>query len=800
MSFEQHNALIEQLKPLLMEANFNELFDNLTAQESNSTRFLLKMELKRLASLCTRIIDLRDKSELPCELFICGEQSHYIDTPAKNNFIQALALYQGHYTLGVYEQVMSAHKLRRQKSRHRVEKEVVLTPYIATGAVLGSYFSRSEERMNYSMRIGVIQAPLSELSGITVDLSVGGARIRLPLDHGLNTDKPLRVKLLELSDEYYFQDLQQGVDYQVVDVESNHEYSWLRLKRISGSDALSEMLSKLIHSYKFRYKVDINDIWVAANGLGFERHYLPHLPHLPLYVERHCGQYRVTHKLLSRDNQRLHHFFIDEKEISQLSGMLTPSRLNALIAQPDNEAHALFFCFTFQTQGNIFFYSATLAELLEQDLLGLFIHFGASKSSWRIFKIVSHEVDHQTSYKSSILPGDSSHYSALTEAQLKRFSHVLQLIDLTNEKMLARYRQWQPQGREVNQLKPFGQQKITENQIKLLSLQFTERRNEARFSFKTQVAITQGQLSVSGFTLDISGKGLQVNLNDPTDFDSSEPLLLSFPKLQPLAGKANLSQLPYRLIRTRKNGITLHLAAIIGHTQHVGVAFLNRLIETNRDKLKKLTEANGDMKELSDGLKNLLMRKLASVPYFIEKTQKSAMLNVLGVSKHTNEIADLFAATTQQSLQYDLASLLDNGRLKRDLIDPLRQMKPQDGLDFFEVFVQVSRQSQGRIKLKCVTAAEIGDETAQIHFIRQSHNLGKFMALRIYRGATAKPDLTYIKRELEHISVHAHHKATQIEQLMWRIIGVGEFLDITAEVLLRYPNHYHELTRPLKHS
>lgn len=800
MSFEQHNALIEQLKPLLMETNFDELFDNLTAQESNSTRFLLKMELKRLSSLCTRIIDLRDKSELPCETFTCGEQSHFIDTPAKNSFIEALALYQGHYTLGVYEQVMSAHKLRCQKSRNnRIEKQVVPPPYLASGTVLGSYFSRSEERMNYSIRIGVIQAPLSEIRGITVDLSVGGARVRLPLEHGLNTDKPIRVKLLELSDEYYFQDLQQGVDYQVVDIESNHEYSWLRLKRIGGSDALSDMLGKLIHSYKFRYKVDINDILVAASGLGFERHYLPHLPHLPLYVEQIDGQYVVTHKLLSRDNQRLQHFFIDEKEVSQLSGMLTPSRLNALIKHPDNETHALFFCFTFQTQGNIFFYSATLAELLEQDLLGLFIHFGASKSSWSIFKLVSHQVDHQTSYKSSILPGDSSHYSALTEAQLKRFTHVLQLIDLTNEEMLDRYRQWQPQGREVNELKPFGQQKINESQIKLLSLQFTERRNEARFSFKTQVDISQGKQSVPGFTLDISGKGLQVNLDDPADFDSSEPLLLSFPKLQPLAGTTKLSQLPYRLIRTRKNGVTIHLAAMIGHTQHVGVAFLNRLIETNRDKLKKLTEANGDMKELSDGLKNLLMRDLVSVPYFIEKNPKSATLSVLGVSKHANEIADLFAATAQQSLQYNLASVLDNGRLKRDFIDPIRQMKPQDGLNFFEVFLQVSRQSQGRIKLKCITPQEIGNEAAQIHFIRQSQHLGKFMALRVYRGATAKPDLSYIKRELEHISLHAHHKATQLEQLMWRIIGVGEFLDITAEVLLRYPSRYHELTQPIKH-
>ncbi|MFV7783444.1 PilZ domain-containing protein [Shewanella marisflavi] len=788
MSLEQHKALIEQLKPLLMETNFQELFEHLTSGESNSTRFLLKMELNRLASPCTRVIDLRDKSELACEPFSSGAQTHFLDAPAKENFVQVLALYQGQYTLGVYEQVMEAHKQRRQRAREgEPNADKALTPFVARGAILGSYFNRSEERMNYAIRIGVLQPGRAEVKGITVDLSVGGARIRLPVNHDFNTDQPLIVKLLELSAEYYFDDLQKGVEYQVVDIESNHEYSWMRLKRIGGSDALSDMLGNLIQGYKFRYKVDINDILVAATGLGFERHYLPHLPHLPLYVEQLDGKYKITHKLLSRDNQKLQQYFVDEKSVSQLGAMLTHERLQALFNAPLAPDHNLFFCFTFQAQGAIFFYSASLAELKQSELLGLFLSFGTTKASWRIFKIVSHEIDHHTSYKSSILPGDSSYYSSLTEAQLKRFTHVLQLIDLTNEELLAHYEQWDAKGHQANELKRFGQQKLQEDQIKLLSLQFTERRNEARFSFKTLVTVTQDKQTHHGFTLDISGKGLQVTLDEPANFDTTAPVMIAFPKLQHLAGKTRLAQLPYRLIRTRKNGVTIHLAAMVGHTPHVGVAFLNRLIQANHDKLRKLTEANSDTKELSDGLKNLLMRELASVPYFIEKTSKSAKLSILGVSKHSNAIADLFAATTQEALRYDLSALLDKGHLKDDFINPIRQMKPQHGLEFFETYVQISRQSQGRIKIKCLQAREIGDKQAQIHFIRQSQNLGRFMALRIYRGAAGKPDIHYIKRELEYIGVHAQHKAKKLEQLMWQIIGVGELLDITDEVLLRYP-------------
>ncbi|EDQ01296.1 PilZ domain-containing protein [Shewanella benthica] len=790
MSLDEHSALIEQLKPLLMEPDFHELFDSLTTGESHSTRFLLKMELNRISSPCTRIIDLRDKSELPCEALVHGKQQHFLDDPAKVSFLESVALYRNQYTLGVYENVIEAHKLRKLKQRdaEKPQDEIPATPYLAQGVVLGSYFNRSEERMNYSIRISVLQPNRAEIQGITVDLSVGGARIRLPVKHHFELDKPIKVKLIELAEEYYYEDLQQGVDYEIVDTQTSNEYCWMRLKRVGGSDALSEMLSNLIRSYKFRYKVDINDVLVAATGLGFERHYLPHLPHLPLYLESIEGQYQITHKLLSRDNQQLQYYFQDEQDVSQLSAMLSDSRLKNLLIEPENKDHQLFFCFTFQTQGHIYFYSATLAELKQKKLQALFFSFGASKPSWRVFKLAHHKIDHAKSYKASMLPGDDPNYSALTEVQLKRFTHVLQLMDLTTAESQQDYLSWGNVCKsKANELKVFGQQKVKSNPIKLLSLQFSERRNEARYSFKTQVKLSQGKLSITGSTHDISSKGLQLTLDDATQFDKAAPIHLGFPKLQQISGKVQLSHLPYRLINTRKKGGTVHLTAVMGHTPHIGVEFINKLIIHNKDKLEKITEANSEKKELADGLKNLLMRHLDSVPYFVEKTQKSAKLSLIGIGTNKNVITDIFAASASQSLQYNLESLLKDGRLKRDFIDPIRALKPQDGLEYFETYLQVSRQSQGEVRVKCISPDEIGDLDARLHFIQQSNNLGRFMALRIYRGAAGKPDLNYIRREMEYIGIHAHHKSRKLEELMWRIIGVGELLDITEEVLLRYP-------------
>ena len=288
MSLDNHSALIEQLKPLLMEPDFQDIFEQLTVDESNSTRFLLKMELNRISSQCTRIIDLRDKTELPCEEVVIANQRHFLDEPAKESLINALPLYRNKYTLGVYEQVVKAHKLRRLKLRN-IEPEDTsseVNPYLVPGVVLGSYFNRCEERMNYSIRIAVSQPGLSEVNGVTLDLSVGGARIKLPLKHHLDQDKPVKLKLLELSEEFFVDELQHGVEYQIVDIQNKDGNAILRLKRLGGGEALDKVLTKVIRSYKFRYKVDVNDVIVTATGLGYERHYLPLLTHLPLYVSK----------------------------------------------------------------------------------------------------------------------------------------------------------------------------------------------------------------------------------------------------------------------------------------------------------------------------------------------------------------------------------------------------------------------------------------------------------------------------------------------------------------------------------
>ncbi len=781
MSFEEvKRALIEQLKPLLTEPDFSEIFDRLTASESSTDRFLLKMELSRLAASCNRIIDLRDKTELPCEAVKYNRQTHMLDAPAKESFLAALERYRKQYTVGVYEEVIEEHRKRLLSLRQEAQT-VTEESFTVPGVVLGTYFNRREERMNYSIHVTATQSGKAEYKGTTIDLSVSGARVRLPARHTLDTHQPILFRLLELNQEYYYKDLNKGIEYEVVDSTLDGEHAVLRLKRISGSEDVTKILSNLIRGYKFRYKVDVNEVYVNTLGLGYERQYLPHYRHLPVYLNSVTDS--VTHCLLSPENQGLKSYFNDEKDICQLSQTLTPERVGALLADSRNAESGLLFCFTHTVRDITYFYSATFSELLTSGLTDLFFKFGAPKPGFRVIKLIPEAVDHEQTYKTAILPGDDSRYSPLVERQLSQFSHIINLVDLTDEITQDILRAAKSDV-SPNELNIFAQAKETKNKIKHVSLNFTERRREPRYAFRTEVLLSQNGKNIKGVSGDISTRGLQIQLPENSGFEDGLPVMIALPKLQTLTGRTRLAELPYRIVKQRKNGMQLHLAAIIGHAPHTGVEFLDRLIIHNQEKLKQLSDSDDNMKELSDGLKNLLTRKLPSTPFFIEKTKKSAKLSAIGVSTENNRVTDLFAAGASARMEYNLAPVFERGLFKPTILTALRKMKSNQEMAYVDLFLRLKNQSGGRFSLQCIRADHFNSNRERKQFIEQSKLTGRFIALRVFFGVTGKPDSRYIARERDYVAVHAAHKAKILDKKLWNTIGVGEIIDITNEARL----------------
>ena len=105
-NFSKYQSIIDEFRGRVLSKDFETEFASITKKIPKTERFLLKMELKRLANPCTRLIDLRGHVDGECRAFEHEERTHYLDDIAIKVFEETFADYQA-YTFGVYEAVMN---------------------------------------------------------------------------------------------------------------------------------------------------------------------------------------------------------------------------------------------------------------------------------------------------------------------------------------------------------------------------------------------------------------------------------------------------------------------------------------------------------------------------------------------------------------------------------------------------------------------------------------------------------------------------------------------------------------------
>ena len=104
MALDTDKELLKDIIPYFYNKDFDLHFQKCTSHLSKSRRFLLKMELNRLYSPCSRTIDLRGRVDDTCREFIFNNQTHYLDPLAIEVFEHSISLYNT-FTTGVYEDV-----------------------------------------------------------------------------------------------------------------------------------------------------------------------------------------------------------------------------------------------------------------------------------------------------------------------------------------------------------------------------------------------------------------------------------------------------------------------------------------------------------------------------------------------------------------------------------------------------------------------------------------------------------------------------------------------------------------------
>ncbi len=810
----KYKDLIEDLKSDLGTAKFDGVFKKKTEKLSKPDQFLLKMEMTRLSQPIARFIDLRGQVTGDVKPYEYKGKQHFMDALAIEVFEKAIKQY-GDYTLAVYEAVMHTennHKVMQQAAfkQGKSSPERPKKPQkkqVAKGHMVkfADYESRIEERMNYSIKVKVELSSENQVEAATSDISVSGCKLKLPVRYRVERGKKLQLHLIGLEQDFEL-GLKEGIQYEVIAIESvSAELNHIRMKRtfLENNSAFDDFLRSFIHGNKRRYKVNLDNTLEAVIIKGYEQYYLPRITSLFVFLTSQVtpqGQILQTSLALTNENNlNTLRYFNDESKHLVLASVLNQGRITKLLKDPGHVKECLLYCFTYIVKGKIYFYSATEYELAKTpNLKSLFLGFGSKKPSWRIFKIQLMPSLIDDAYIPLSLPDSAGEEvsklnkppSPRVEGAIKDIKYILMLTDITSQLGNLEYQNYEFNNAHANALKKFGHAKQTQYpHIDIVALEYVNLRHETRFLYKTAVNLEQEEKgNLTGHTRDFSENGLQIELEQPTHYENGDLLLMALPELQKITKKHQLNKLPYEVMAVSKTKTIINLRSYrpTADSEHIGTQFFTQLIDKNKSKLKSAVESP-KIPGLSTALRNMVTKNICQFPFYVHKKGTNITIGAIGHGLYPSPLHLILGQFGLLAENFNLDAFFSPEIINDILLPSFKPLKRQDPPLELDMYLRFNpRANDIETAVLCDYLTQEKSNTSKKSFIAASIKKDLFFAFRIYLSRTGRPDTEYLSKELSYISQYAMHKAKVLEEELWSVMAVGDLIDISDELLIRY--------------
>ncbi|MBU0912858.1 MAG: PilZ domain-containing protein [Gammaproteobacteria bacterium] len=818
---QAYSSVLERLKPLINTELFDEEFRLLTGDLAKSQQFLIKMELKRLAQPCSYYIDLRGRVDGDVRPFEHKGQTHYLDEVAIQTFEKGLKQY-GQYTIGIFEDVTNTNnnfRVRHQQETNKRLQDVLsgevsdtrdlaaipsdidatANDYKAAHLIrFAGYSVRREERMNFSIDIEVVLQDEERFPATTSDLSVSGCKIKIPLAIEMTAGQKVAIFFRGLEQEFAL-GINNGIPYQVIDSEPVDKSFYVRLKRLPLADekGFSEFLHHFIHGNKRRYKVNLDNTYDAVFIKGYEQFYLPRISSLPVFLAVNEGKATPACVLTTENNRHLMHYFQDERQQNVLPQLLHVRRLKQCLAKEAQENSTVLYTFTHAAKGRLFFYSATTEELLQYpELKSVFFGFGAAKPSFRALRMSVLRTVPAHAHIPLSLPNSADQEvqklnqppTPLISNFIRNLRYIVALTDISTAQSSSLYKAMTYDAALLNQLKVFGHAKLEQSTpIESASVQYVNLRSESRFLYKTTVVLEQAKGGdIQSFSRDFSSKGLQLECAEPVSFSKGDTVKISLPELQKITTKHQLSGLPYEVMAVSKNKLIMNMRVIDPTNDHAGKIFFQQLINNNRSKLT-MAEETPKFPGLGPALRNMYVKALDTFAFYVHRQGVRYNLDIVAMGAKPSALHKLLTQFSEGAEDITMLPLLKNNATNLQFANQLKKMKRQEVPFSYEVFLRFT-PDQNSIEQSFETKFDFDfqQHSAKKDFVDDVVSTDLLFAFKIFLSRTGRPDTEHIAKELGYVSTYAIHKAKVLEEELWSVVGVGDVVDITDEVLLRY--------------
>ncbi|MCJ8273847.1 MAG: PilZ domain-containing protein, partial [Psychrosphaera sp.] len=363
------------------------------------------------------------------------------------------------------------------------------------------------------------------------------------------------------------------------------------------------------------------------------------------------------------------------------------------------------------------------------------------------------------------------------------------LTDITEQKKIKQYQAYNSEAKEANKLKIFGVPRPeAPTPVEIVAVDYVNLRKETRFLYRTKATIEQppGSTVLVGATRDFSTKGMQIELSEPCEFEKGSVVLVSFPEMQKITRKFKLSRLPYEAVAISKNKKIVNVRIHEMGEKHSGKKFFQQLIQTNRSKLTAAQETQ-TIPGMPLAMRNMFVNVCSNMPFYIHRKGIRYMINTIGRGGQNNSLHRLMARFSVEEFDYHLQPLIKGNLIETLFANVLKSIKRQDPPIVRELLVRVIRSKKDvESAIEIEFSEDLSTEHSHKEFVETATKEDLFFAYRIYISRTGRPDIQYIAKELKYVGNYAIHRAKVLEEELWGVIGVGDAIDISEEMLVRY--------------
>jgi hypothetical protein len=774
MDLTAYQSQIKELIPLRNSPEYNDMLDKILFGESNSDKFLIKMEVSRLTTPCQRLIDLREKVLDTCILFKQGNINHYLTKPSIKVLQDNLQLY-GLYTVGVFESVhefISQQKAQQQiQIQKGLKKENIITEHQCELLALSEKNKRGAPRMFYVSELSVTTEDGQKFAAQTSNISSTGMKIKLKDDIHTINKSTLLVTFIGLALEYSDKVLTTPIKYQLIKQENNtDDFSYFYLSCTDKSKPFALFISDFIRQNQYKYKIDVQYYYQLAKISALKHAYLAQMNSLPIYLDSNSKSPFCFALENEANKQSIQDWQCNGKD--QLALLFSTSRLAKLIAILKNKSSTTVYTFTHMVNGKEHFLCAIEEELHELGLKEQFIQSGFHNSSWRTYHL-------------SLMPfkyKSANHYN-VTESIPDVFNKITHLASLTPLREAFPFKVKPATGKaEINRLNQFIEQSKTSlHADSVFSLFSKELRKEERYEYTSKITAFDSNKQYTGHIADFSFSGLKIKLDQISHFSVSSIITVNLTELQTKSKAFCLTELKYKVVRTSAKSV-LHLQVYDQATLDRTQAFFSVLVRNNA-KHFTCHPLQAKKQPLQKQLIEIAEDSFTNIVFFVSKVAARPTVNFSAIDLPNHPLANLFALNSTKKNELNYNPIANNHLFERLVTSPLRERADEAVSKEALIYIKVDKDEKNDWHINSFLDEDFKSQKEKLMFIKESQLNATFYALHYRLTEIPQIDMSYIKAEVRAISRFALHLTKKLEEKMMAVEGIIEITDRTNDVI-----------------